>query len=306
MKSEKDRLQTLRAVLEKRALILRAIRRFFEERNFLEVETPIRIPSPPPEVHIDAEPSGGLFLRSSPELHMKRMLAAGYPRIFQMGACFRQGEFGVHHNPEYTMLEWYRADADYTDILLDAKALILFVAQEVLGGVELSRKGGKIDLGPVWERLTVSQAFIQFAGWDPVAAFDADRFDLDLVEKVEPALPKNVPVVLADYPAPTAALARRKPGQPEISERWELYIAGVELANAYSELTDPDEQEIRFTSWNEQRSAMGKEAYPIDQLFLEALRSGMPPSGGIALGVDRLVMLLTGAPTLDEVLPFRD
>ena len=236
---------------------------------------------------------------------MKRLLAAGYPLIYQMGSCFRRGEFGTRHHPEYTMLEWYRADANYTDILLDTKALLLEVARQVLGKTTLTRHGRQIPLDR-WDCLAVSQAFIQAAGWDPAAQFDADRFDLDLVDKVEPSLPQDVPVVLMDYPAPAAALSRRKPGDPRIAERWELYIAGLELANAYTELTDPDEQIRRFEDWNRQRQALGKEPYPLDQAFLEALKSGMPPSGGIALGVDRLVMLLTGASSLDEVMPFRE
>jgi len=297
-------LKALRPVLELRATLIRAIRRFFEERNFLEVETPVRIAAPPPEAHIDAEPAGDHYLRPSPELPMKRLLAAGYERIFQIGPCFRRGELGARHNPEFTLLEWYRANADYTDILVDTKALIMFLGRELAGGEELAWQGRLVTLGPLWERLTVAEAFKQFAGWDPLAHFDADRFDLDLVEKVEPALPRQTPVVLMDYPAPAAALARRKPGRPEMAERWELYIAGLELANAYSELRDPEEQRARFAEWNRVRHIAGKAVYPIDEDFLAALPD-MPPAGGIALGVDRLLMLFADAATLDDVLPFR-
>lgn len=306
METDLHKLRAFRPRLEKRAHIIRAIRQFFEARDFLEVDTPIRIPAPPPEVHIDAEPSGNCFLRTSPELHMKRLLAAGYPRLFQLGPCFRQGEQGAFHHPEFTMLEWYRADADYSDILRDTKALILHVTQTVCGTLEPVYQGTRLELAPVWEHLTVSQAFIRHAGWDPVVAFDADRFDLDLVTRVEPAMPRQTPVVLTDYPAAAAALSRRKPNRPEAAERWELYIAGIELANAYSELTDSDEQAVRFQEWTEQRKRQGKETYPADNAFLAALREGLPPTGGIALGVDRLVMLLTDAPTLDDVLPFRE
>ena len=157
---------------------------------------------------------------------MKRLLAAGYERIFQMGPCFRRGERGDRHHPEYTMLEWYRANADYNDILVDTKALITRVASDILGGTNLAYRGKEISLSPAWERITVADAFKQFASWDPSEKYDAERFDLDLVEKVEPQLPQNVPVILTDYPAETAALARRKPGSPNVAERWELFVGG--------------------------------------------------------------------------------
>ena len=197
-------------VLGVRSKLLRVIREFFHERGFLEVETPVRIPAPALELHIDAEPAGNAFLRTSPELHMKRLLAAGYERIFQMGPCFRRGERGDRHHPEYTMLEWYRANADYNDILVDTKALITQVASDILGGTDLAYRGKEISLSPVWERITVADAFKQFAGWDPSAKYDADRFDLDLVEKVEPQLPQDVPVILDGLPGRS-----RRAGAPE-------------------------------------------------------------------------------------------
>lgn len=301
---ERKRLQALAPVLAARAKIVRAIREFFNVRGFLEVETPLRIAAPPPEVHIDAEPSGQAYLRTSPELHMKRLLAAGYSRIYQLGPCFRRGEFGARHHPEYSMLEWYRTDADYRDILLDAKALLQEVARQTLGKTSFPYQGRPVSLD-IWECLTVSQAFIQSAGWDPAAEFDADRFDLDLVDRVEPSLPFDKPTILLDYPASAAALSRRKKDDPRVAERWELYIAGMELANAYTELTDAAEQIRRFDEWNRQREVLGKEKYPRDEAFLDALGEGMPPAGGIALGVDRLIMLLTDSASLDEVLPFR-
>jgi len=291
-------------VLGVRSKLLRVIREFFYDRGFLEVETPVRIPAPALELHIDAEPAGNAFLRTSPELHMKRLLAAGHERIFHMGPCFRRGERGDRHHPEYTMLEWYRANADYNDILVDAKSLIKQVASDILGGTDLVYRGKEISLSPVWERITVADAFKLFAGWDPSMKFDADRFDLDLVEKVEPQLPQDVPVILTDYPAEAAALARRKPGSPHVAERWELFIGGLELANAYSELNDPAEQRARFEDCSRQRRQLGKGAYPLDEDFLASL-ANLPPSGGIALGVDRLMMLMTDSASLDDVLPFR-
>lgn len=288
-----------------RSRVLHAIRCFFHERGFVEVETPVRLHTPALELHIDAEPSGDHWLRTSPELHMKRLLAQGHDKIFQMGPCFRRGERGDRHHPEYTMLEWYRSHADYTNILADTKALVAQVAQTVKGGTSIRYLGHPIDLLPRWERLTVSDAFRQHAGWDPVETFDEGRFNTDLVEKVEPRLPRDVPCVLADYPAEAAALARRKPENPRVAERWELYIGGLELANAYSELTDPAEQRARFEACAASRRKLGKDVYPLDEAFLAAL-ADMPPSGGIALGVDRLVMLLADAATLDDVIAFRD
>jgi lysyl-tRNA synthetase class 2 len=315
-----------------RSKTLHAIRSFFHERGFLEVETPVRVGAPALELHIDAEPSGDRWLRTSPELHMKQLLAWGHgggtepdppgaapggtrpvasseaaplSKIFQMGPCFRCGERGDRHHPEYTMLEWYRAHADYTDILADTKSLIARVAQAVRGATDFTYQGRPIQLLPRWERITVAEVFLRFAGWDPTQHYDEERFTLDLVEKVEPRLPADVPVVLTDYPAEAAALARRKPDNPRVAERWELYIGGLELANAYSELTDAAEQRSRFEACARARKARGKEVYPMDEEFLAALAS-MPPSGGIALGVDRLVMLLADAPTLDHVMAFRE
>ena len=285
-------------------MILRVVREFFQDRDFIEVETPVRIDAPAPELHIEGEPAGDSFLRTSPELHMKRLLASGMERLFQIGPCFRRGEKGELHNPEYTMLEWYRAEANYIDILADAKSLILHIASKLLGQTHLTYGDTTIDLVP-WERITVREAFILHAGWDPVASYDGDRFDLDLVDRVEPALPRDVPVLLTDYPREAAALARLKENELLVAERWELYIGGLELANAYSELTDPEEQRLRFEQCNQQRKRMGKEAYPVDELFLRALHRGMPPAGGIALGVDRLVMLFTDSASLDDVMAFR-
>jgi len=299
-------LARVRPVLELRSRVLGAIRRFFTDRGFVEVETPVRLPAPALELHIDAEPAGNHFLRTSPELHMKRLLAAGYPRVFQMGPCFRAGERGRIHNPEYTMLEWYRAEADYTDALVDTKALLAFVAEKAGTGTTLFCQGETIELMPIWERMTVADAFTRFAGWDPTAQFDADRFDLDLVQRVEPNLPRTCPVVLADYPAECAALARLKNSDPSVAERWELYIGGLEIANAFSELVDTREQRRRFETCARQRQALGRPVYPLDDAFLAALAHGMPPAAGVALGVDRLVMLLANLDSLDHVLPFRN
>ena len=270
--------------LSERARVLREIRAFFDVRGFTEVETPVRIPAPAPEPHIDCPPSDDWFLRASPELQMKKLLAAGMERIYQIGPCFRAGEKGSRHSPEFTMLEWYRANADYSDIARDAEELLA----EVL----------KRDHADV-QRLTVREAYVRWAGWDPVETWDQDRFDFDMATKIEPNLPKE-PLFLTDYPAPAASLARLKSDDPRVAERWELYVDGIELANAFTELIDPVEQRRRFELAREERRALGEADYPLDEEFLNALVQ-MPPSGGVALGVDRLVMLACVASSIAEV-----
>ncbi len=273
------------ACLSERARVLREIRAFFDARGFTEVETPVRIPAPAPEPHIDCPPSGDWFLRASPELQMKKLLAAGMERIYQIGPCFRAGEKGRRHSPEFTMLEWYRANADYSDIARDAEELL----------VEILRPRRSAAL----PRVTVREAYLRWAGWDPVEAWDQDRFDFDMATKIEPNLPKE-PLFLTDYPAPAASLARLKSDDPRVAERWELYVDGIELANAFTELVDPVEQRRRFELAREERRALGEADYPLDEEFLDAL-ARMPPSGGVALGVDRLVMLACGASSIADV-----
>lgn len=302
-----EALRQKRVALESRSLCLRAIRTFFHDRGFLEVDTPVRHRAPLPEWHIDAEPSGDSFLRTSPEPHMKQLLAAGYERIFQLGPCFRRGEYGPLHRPEFTMLEWYRAQAGYEDMLEDTCNLVREIAGCVWGRTTVQWDGHTVDLAGPWSVWTVRDAFIKFAAWDPVAAYDADRFDLDLVDKVEPALARlSVPVVLKDYPVEAAALARTRPGDPHVAERWELYVAGVEWANAYSELTDPLEQRRRFEACRSSREARGQTIYPWPEAFMKALDAGMPPCGGVALGVDRMLLCGLDAASIGEIVPFTE
>ncbi|MFA5689218.1 MAG: EF-P lysine aminoacylase EpmA [Kiritimatiellales bacterium] len=296
--------------LKQRDALLQTIRSFFHSEGFTEVETPIRMKTPCMELHIDAEPSGKCWLRTSPELYHKKLLARGAENIFEIGKCFRQGERGDRHHPEYTMLEWYRAGGDYHSMLDDTVNLLNAVGIETGRALSpLSAETEKVDAGGAaplpLQVYTVAGIYQKFAGWNPVENFDADRFDLDMVEKIEPALEKIPVAVLQDYPAECCALARLKPENPAVAERWELYLNGVEIANAYSELTDADEQRRRFEKWAEQRKALGKVVYPIDEEFLTAL-SSMPPAGGCALGIDRLLMALTGAESLDEIFLFRD
>lgn len=281
-----------------------SMRRFFDARGFLEVSTPVWLPANAPEDNIDAVPASSGWLRTSPELAMKRLLAAGLPAIYQAGPCFRAGERGRIHRPEFTLLEWYRAPATSADILDDTKALLADLALALRGTLDFPWLGPPLTLDPArWERISVSDAFLRHAGWDPARTFDPDRFDLDLVNLVEPALPHDHPVVLHSYPAPLAALARRLPDDPLRADRWELYLGGVELANAYGELTDPAEQRIRFEASNAARAARGAAEYPLDEAFLADV-GHIPTAGGIALGLDRLLMILADAPDLDAILPF--
>jgi lysyl-tRNA synthetase class 2 len=286
-------IETLKA----RDALMQSIRAFFHSEGFIEVETPVRMKTPCMELHIDAEPCGDRWLRTSPELFHKKLLAQGAQKIVEIGKCFRQGERGDRHHPEYTLLEWYRAGGSYDDMLADTQALVSKVWKTTTGRSAAASKD--------WKIFTIAEIYQKFAGWNPVEHFDADRFDFDMVEKIEPNLPKDIPVILKDYPAECCALARLKPDHPKVAERWELYLGGIEIANAYSELTDPVEQRARFETWGAQRKALGKTVYPIDEEFIRCLEK-VPPSGGCALGIDRLLMALTGATTLDDILPFRD
>jgi elongation factor P--(R)-beta-lysine ligase len=293
----------VRKNLEKRAWIICAIRRFFIENNYLEVETPLRIPAPAPETHIDAAPSGNWFLHASPELCLKRLLAAGYPRIFEICKCFRQNERGSRHLPEFTMLEWYAADTGYLDMMDTCENLILFAARSV--GVEgmLTWQGRSIALGKPWQRLSVEDAFEKYASIPLVRALENDLFDQTLALEIEPFLGVSKPVFLYDYPAQKAAFARLKPDDPRYAERFELYIGGMEICNAFSELTDPAGQRSRFEQEQFQRRQMGKDIYPMPERFLSALPQ-MPAASGNALGIDRLVMLFADANTIDDVTAF--
>ena len=322
--------------LEQRARIVSAMRAFFDGQGFVEVETPVRIAAPAPEPHIDcplvASPDGGsaTFLRASPELQMKKLLAAGMDRIYQIGPCFREGERGSRHSPEFTMIEWYRRDADYIAILSDMEHLFCDLSSRFAGdrpleegwksgkveegksgkveewksgrvGTDPWRKSGKVEEWKSgdrpFKRLLISEAYRRWAGWDPWAEWDQDRFDFDMATKIEPALKDMGAVFLMDYPPQAASLAKIR---GNVAERWEFYVNGMELANCFTELCDPDEQRRRFEFAREERRQLGEADYPIDEDFLSAL-GGIGSAAGVALGVDRLVMTLLGAPSIDAV-----
>ena len=272
--------------LRRRAEIVRRIRAFFDGRGFVEVSTPVAIDAPAPEPHIDCPTACGTkFLRASPELQMKKLLAAGMDRIYQIGPCFREGEFGERHHPEFTMIEWYRRNAGYEEIARDLEEL-------------MSALQAPVTPPGVFPRLTVREAYRKYAGWDPwTGEWDQDRFDYDMATKVEPNVSEG-PVFLMDYPPQAASLAVVKGG---VAQRWEFYWKGMELANCFTELCDGEEQRRRFIAAKEERRRLGESDYPLDEEFLEMVPL-MESASGVALGVDRLVAVLCGEKDIHAVM----
>lgn len=275
---------TLAEALAARARIARSIRAFFDERGFVEVTTPVMIAAPAPEPHIDCPPCEGKFLRASPELQMKKLLAAGMDRIYQIGPCFRAGERGSRHNPEFTMLEWYRARATYRTIERDMRELL---AALLPGDPARAAASGA----------SICEMYGKYAGWNPFSEWDQDRFDYDMATKIEPNLPSGF-VFLADYPRGAASLAKMR---GEVAERWELYYNGIELANCFTELCDADEQRRRFLDAREERRRLGESDYPIDDEFIDSLPL-VKSAAGVAVGIDRLVMALCGTADIHSVM----
>jgi lysyl-tRNA synthetase class 2 len=298
----KYRQSTIKNNLHLRARLIQSVRIFFIKHGYLEVETPIRIPAPAPEAFIDAEGSGNWFLQTSPELCMKRLLAAGFTKIFQICRCFRKDERGRKHIPEFTMLEWYTVGQNYLNLMDQCEQLLLYILNEFGYGTSLDYQGVHINFKAPWTRLSVSDAFYQYASIPLNTALMKNRFEEVMVDEIEPHLGHN-PIFLYDYPACLAALARFKLDDPSLAERFELYIGGLELCNAFSELADPEEQRRRFISEQDQRRKMKKNIYPMPDNFINCLHD-LPPAAGNALGIDRLVMLLADSPCIDEVLTF--
>jgi elongation factor P--(R)-beta-lysine ligase len=286
-----------------RAKILQAIRSYFQQNGFLEIETPIRILSPAPELYIDAVPSGSWWLQTSPELSMKQLVAAGYSRIFQICKCFRGQERGKKHLPEFSMLEWYTADANYTDVMVQTEALIRSVVEAIGTTPFLIYQNRKIDISAPFQRISVREAFGKWAPISMENALAANCFDDIMVTNIEPNLGFPNPTFLFDYPAERGALARLKPEDSTLAERFELYMFGLELCNAFTELTDPKAQRKRFEEEEHRRREQKKTPYSMPEKFLDAL-GDMPNTAGNALGIDRLVMLFADTDRIDDVVAF--
>lgn len=289
--------------LQQRAVLIQSIRDFFLSHAYLEVDTPVRIPAPAPEAHLVPETSGDWFLQTSPELCMKRLLAAGNRKIFQICKCFRREERGARHLPEFTMLEWYRAGIGYAELMDECEALFTTIAARPGAPRELRYGGQPLSLARPWERITVTEAFAAHAPMNLREALRQKLFDEMMVEHIEPQLGKGKPTFIYDYPAELGALARTKPGDPEVAERFELYADGLELANGFSELTDAVEQRCRFEQAQGEMGRNGRKPGPMPEAFLAALPD-MPQAAGIALGVDRLAMLFLGVPRIDQAVSF--
>jgi elongation factor P--(R)-beta-lysine ligase len=325
-----------RPYLMARNRITAALRGWFAGRDFVEVETPALQVSPGNEAHLHAFATEAiglagertpLYLRTSPEFAAKKLLAAGETRTFELARVWRNRERGPLHNPEFTLLEWYRAGEPYETLMEDCASL-LALAAEAAGAARLSYRGASVDPLAETERLTVVEAFHDFAGIDLLATVQADGatdrdglaaaaagqgirvaaddtwadvFSRVLVEKIEPNLGRERGTILSEYPVSEAALARPKATDPRVAERFELYACGVEIANCFGELTDPAEQRRRFEAEMAEKARVYGERYPIDEDFLAAL-AAMPAASGGALGLDRLAMLATGARHIEQVL----
>lgn len=324
--------------LAQRDQVLRSLRAYFYGQDFHEVNTPALQVSPGLEPHLQAfqteweNPVGRrhlkFYLHTSPEFAMKKLLVAGMKRIFQVAQVYRNREWSHTHHPEFTMVEWYRVNEDYTKIMEDCESLLVSCAAAI-GATHFSWKGVKSLAQAPFERLSVEEAFKKYARFSLLETIDnplaptapglrekvralglhqdssdqwEDLFFRVFLEKIEPRLGLERPTILYDYPISMAALSRPKADAPHLAERFEIYVAGLELANAFGELTDPAVQRKRFQMDMEKKFQLYGNRYPIDEDFLSALEEGMPPSSGIALGFDRLVMLLSGAPKIEDVL----
>ena len=311
-----------------RSRIIAGIRAFLNERGFLEVETPMMHPIPggavakPFVTHHNAL-GVDLYLRIAPELYLKRLIVGGFPRVFEINRNFRNEGISTIHNPEFTMLEFYVSYADYEDLIRLTEEMISSLAQQVLGKIVIEYQGKTIDLTPPWRRWSYHQAVLEVNGLAPAVLTDreqalaaAKRLNVPVdpswplfeivneifEETVEPRLEQ--PTFITDYPIDISPLARRKDADPALTDRFELYIAGREIANAFSELNDPLDQRKRFEAQAAQREAGNDEAHVVDEDFLRALEYGMPPTAGEGIGIDRLIMLFTNQASIRDVVLF--
>lgn len=298
-----SRQELIKTNLQQRMAIIRAVRDFFYARGYLETDTPLRNKTLAVEAHIEPFECEGWYLQTSPEICMKRLLAAGYERLFQISKCFRKHERGARHLPEMNLLEWYAADTGYETLMTDCEELFRHVARTLGCGNSLVYGGRSIALNGRWERLTLARAFELYACMPLNEALARDCFEEVLSAEVEPKLGFAQPTFIYAYPKVMGSLARAVAVNPTVVERFELYVAGLELANAFGELTDVAEQRQRFAAEQEQQRRLGHRVMPMPECFLAAL-ADMPPAAGIALGLDRLVMLFCDAQTIDEVTAF--
>jgi lysyl-tRNA synthetase class 2 len=318
----------VRDVFIARAQVVSALRRFLDEHGFLEVETPILQPiyggaAARPFITHHNQLHQDLYLRISFELYLKRLLVGGYERVYEIGRDFRNEGVSYKHNPEFTQLEFYAAYLDYNDVMDLTEQMVAFVAQQVLGRTQITFSGNQIELAPPWRRVTMRDVIRQFSGIDYVEHPDAANLraairaigghapenatwgklvDGLVGDYVEPKLIQ--PTFVTDYPRDISPLAKRKPDDPTHVERFEYFIGGIEMGNAFSELNDPLDQEARFIEMAQLYAAEDEEAHPMDEDYLNAMRYGMPPCGGFGTGVDRLTMLFTDKNTIREVVLF--
>jgi lysyl-tRNA synthetase class 2 len=317
-----------REVFRKRAQVVNALRRFFDGLDFLEVETPILQPlyggaAARPFITHHNQLDQDLYLRISFELYLKRLLVGMYERVYEIGRDFRNEGVSYKHNPEFTQLEFYAAYWDYRKVMEVTEQMVAYVAQEVNGSTQIEYEGKTIELGGTWTRLTMREAIKKWAEIDYVDYPTAEELrkairaigghapddaswgkliDGLMGDYVEPQLIQ--PTILYDYPRDISPLAKRKAGDDRHVERFEFFIAGMEMGNAFSELNDPLDQEERFVEMNRTENVESGDAHPLDEDYLRAMRYGMPPNGGFGMGVDRLTMLLTNQPTIREVILF--
>ena len=297
------RQHRLHQTLPFRSRILHTIRNFFIANQYLDVDTPVCIPAPLPEPHIHAPRADCGYLQTSPEVCMKQLLAVGFEKLFQICKCFRQAERGERHLPEFSMLEWYGAGQSNKDLMHTCEALIERVCRDLQQPATIEYRHKSIDLSPPWPRLSVSEAFSRYGSADMETAIKEDAFDEIMGFEIEPRLGADQPVFVYDYPAEKSPLAAPKPEAPEFAQRFELYIAGLEICNGFTEMTDPALQQRRFEKELEHRRQAGLPVYPMPSRFLDALHA-MPSGAGCALGIDRLVMIFTDSATIDEVVAF--
>lgn len=312
---EKERflLQRKLPIAKLRMNFFQQIRNYFYENDFIEVETPIRIKFPAPESNIETFRSEDRFLIASPELQMKLLIMAEYEKIFQIVRCFRKEKTSSLHQTEFTMLEWYRTGSDIEELMVDCENLIKNEINLILNFLK-KEKSHEIDARKCeklfssikypFEKIEIKDIYHDLAGWDPTSIYDPMRFDIDMVTKIEPFLKTKPAVFLMGYPYYQASLARLRDESKTIAQRFELYLNGVEIANAFDELTDGHEQEKRFLEELKIREEKGMNKYELDNRFIENLKKGMPKTSGIALGIDRLIMTLLCKNSLDEVILF--